>query len=192
MIDEHVLETALRRCAGWPSRPALCMSVNAGVDHLSDARLPERVARLLAELQLSPQQLVVEIPETSPLGETVVANLGRLRELGIRLALDDFGTGYSALARLQEIPPDIIKIDRAFIAPLADPGADVALLAGMVDLAHRVGAFVVAEGVEQPAQLDRLSAVGCDGAQGFLLGRPQAETDGVPAMWQMPVSPRFG
>jgi EAL domain-containing protein (putative c-di-GMP-specific phosphodiesterase class I) len=97
------------------------------------------------------------------------------RRIGVRLALEDFGVGYSSLARLQEMPPDIIKIDRCFISPLGRSGSSTA----MIDLAHRTGALVIAEGVEHPEQLAELGRLGCDAVQGYLLGPPMSATDAV-------------
>ena len=174
-LDELVLRRALDFAVTDAGRQqALFVTVNAGMDHLTDPALPDQLARLLASYGLAPSQLVLEVPESRAFRDVGAASatLGRLRDLGVRLALDDFGVGYSSLARLQQLPPDIVKIDRCFIAPLTGTGAGTELLAGMIDLAHRTGAMVIAEGVERPEQLQVLRDLGCDAVQGFLLGRP--------------------
>ena len=96
----------------------------------------------------------------------------KIRELGVHIALDDFGTGYSSLLYLQGLPIDRIKVDRSFVAGLGSPEQDPTIVAAVVDLAHKLGLRVVAEGVETEAELHAVGAMGCDEAQGFLLARP--------------------
>jgi EAL domain-containing protein (putative c-di-GMP-specific phosphodiesterase class I) len=96
----------------------------------------------------------------------------QLRSLGIAIALDDFGTGYSTLNSLQLLPVDYIKIDRAFSDRIGNKPDGLIVIEAVVDLAHKLGFEVVAEGVETPEQLAGLTAVGCDLLQGFLLGPP--------------------
>ena len=98
--------------------------------------------------------------------------VGALRTLGVRLAIDDFGVGYSSLASLQRFPVQIVKLDRSLLA--GDPSVPPAstILRGSIDLAHAIGATVVAEGVETSEQWELVNALGCDLAQGFLVGRP--------------------
>jgi diguanylate cyclase (GGDEF)-like protein len=177
MLDELVLKRALAFLATGLVRPHdLFVTVNAGVEQLTDPDLPEHLARLLAQQGLAPQQLVLEVPEKRLYtdADATSSTLQALRRLGVRLALDDFGVGYSSLARLQEMPPDIIKIDRCFVSPLGRSGSSSVLLAAMIDLAHRTGAMVIAEGVEQPEQLAELDRLACDAVQGFLLGQPMS------------------
>jgi len=104
-----------------------------------------------------------------------------LRRLGVRVALDDFGTGFSSLGYLQQLPIDVLKIDRCFVAGLEAGGASARIVDTVVRLAHGLGARVVAEGVENHAQLEALRRLGCDSVQGFLLGRPQPAAD-IPAL----------
>lgn len=176
-LDEQVLATtlALASSVDDPAR-SLLFTINAGVEQLTDPALPARLAQLLADHGLRPDQLVVEVPENRLFDDVPasLAALERLRTHGIQLALDDFGVGWSSLARLQALPADIVKIDRCFVAPLEEVDAATDLIAGMIDLAHRVGAIVIAEGVEHPRQLEVLRRLGCDAVQGFLLGRPMA------------------
>jgi EAL domain-containing protein (putative c-di-GMP-specific phosphodiesterase class I) len=86
--------------------------------------------------------------------------------------LDDFGVGYSSLSRIGSLNPDIIKLDRSFVAPLSRDDQHADFVAGIIDLAHRLGSIVIAEGVETHEQLHRLKSMGCDAVQGYLLGRP--------------------
>jgi EAL domain-containing protein (putative c-di-GMP-specific phosphodiesterase class I) len=96
-----------------------------------------------------------------------------LKALGVALVLDDFGTGYSSLSYLNRLPIDVLKLDRSFIAPLREEGrTTAAIVSGIVTMAEALGMTVVAEGVEEPAQVERLQALGCDYAQGFHFARP--------------------
>ena len=100
------------------------------------------------------------------------AVMQEVRDLGVHMALDDFGTGYSSLLYLKGLPIDRLKVDRSFVAGLGSAGQDPTIIATVVDLAHKLGLGVVAEGVETEAELRAVGAMGCDEAQGFLLGRP--------------------
>jgi EAL domain-containing protein (putative c-di-GMP-specific phosphodiesterase class I) len=101
-----------------------------------------------------------------------VKRLKLLRSVGVRIAIDDFGTGYSSLSRLSDLPIDTLKIDRMFISRLAEDGPGRTLVSTIISLAHAFGMSVVAEGVETEDQLGLLWEMGCDQAQGFLLGKP--------------------
>jgi EAL domain-containing protein (putative c-di-GMP-specific phosphodiesterase class I) len=92
--------------------------------------------------------------------------------LGVRIAIDDFGTGYSSLSSLASLPVDILKIDRTFVSGQASISPSVPMLEGIVGLAHKLSVDVIAEGIEQPEQLELVRAVGCTAGQGYLLGRP--------------------
>jgi EAL domain-containing protein (putative c-di-GMP-specific phosphodiesterase class I) len=104
-------------------------------------------------------------------GETV-HRLRELADLGVRVTVDDFGTGYSSLAYLKRFPIGALKIDRSFIADVTSDPNDAAIARAVVALAETLKVRVVGEGVETQAQFDFLRALGCDEAQGFLLGRP--------------------
>jgi EAL domain-containing protein (putative c-di-GMP-specific phosphodiesterase class I) len=102
-----------------------------------------------------------------------------LKRLGVALVLDDFGTGYSSLSYLNRLPIDVLKLDRSFIAPLRDDEGrtTAAIVSGVVTMAEALGMTVVAEGVEEPSQVERLQALGCDYAQGFHFARPMSADD---------------
>jgi EAL domain-containing protein (putative c-di-GMP-specific phosphodiesterase class I) len=143
--------------------------------------LPRVVARALEDAGLAAERLELELTERSVLDrdERVLADLGRLRALGVRLALDDFGMGFASLRHLGRLPLDALKIDRSFVADLASrPGH--AIVQGVIELAHRMGLRVVAEGVERTSQLATLRRLGCDEVQGHVLGRPLAAAEVVP------------
>ena len=98
--------------------------------------------------------------------------LERLVDQGVRIAIDDFGVGYSSLGQLKTLPAEVLKIDRSFVSSMETDRHDEAIVSSTIELAHRLGLRVVAEGVETPAHLARLRAAGCDIGQGHLLGRP--------------------
>ena len=104
--------------------------------------------------------------------ESTLARLHALKRLGVRLAIDDFGTGYSSLSYLQRFPVDILKIDRSFTEGLLRGDQATAFVRTIVSLARALDLKTIAEGVEHPAQLEALAALGCDAAQGYLFSRP--------------------
>jgi EAL domain-containing protein (putative c-di-GMP-specific phosphodiesterase class I) len=123
--------------------------------------------------------LVLEVTEGVLIDDPgeAIAVLSDLRSLGVRLALDDFGTGYCSLAYLRDLPVDIVKIDRSFVAALdTDPTAR-AITGAVTDLAHVLGMSVTAEGVETARQNDAVVSMGCDHVQGFFHARPMSALD---------------
>jgi EAL domain-containing protein (putative c-di-GMP-specific phosphodiesterase class I) len=117
--------------------------------------------------------VVIELTEGTLLaGAEVDQRIAELHEIGVRFAIDDFGVGYSSLSYLARLPVDIVKIDRSFVAAMR-PDQD-ALIAAVVQLARSLEIKTIAEGVEEPWQVERLAELGCDGAQGYALGRPGA------------------
>jgi diguanylate cyclase (GGDEF)-like protein len=171
----RVLELAVAECVTWQAlgRP-LSVAVNLGARSLMDRQLPDDVAAVLARHGLPPQCLVLEITETTAASalEVVEEVLGRLRRLGVEISVDDFGTGYSSLSFLQRTAVHELKVDRSFVAGMLVNDSDLALVRATVHLAHSLGARAVAEGVESQALAIALTALGCDVAQGFHLGRP--------------------
>jgi EAL domain-containing protein (putative c-di-GMP-specific phosphodiesterase class I) len=146
----------------------------------------EAVESTLREVGLSPACLMIEVTETSVMEdrESAAAALTRLRKLGIRICLDDFGTGYSSLAYLRQFPFDVLKIDRSFVQRLDASQADRAIVRSILALARNLGLQVTAEGVETDRQRAVLRRLGCQQAQGFLMGEP-AEASEVEG-WLLP------
>jgi EAL domain-containing protein (putative c-di-GMP-specific phosphodiesterase class I) len=172
-LDELVMRKATAEATRWG--PQHVVSVNVDGATLADPAFPARVAAALASAGLPASRLAVEVLETSLIehDEPALASLRHLRGMGVHVVVDDFGAGYASLVRLQALNPDVVKIDRSLVA--AEPSsATTPLLSGVAELAHRMGAFVVAEGVETESQLSAAIAAGCDAVQGFLLGRPTA------------------
>jgi diguanylate cyclase (GGDEF)-like protein/PAS domain S-box-containing protein len=174
-VGRWVLFEATRQCRAWQSRhPELSVSVNVSVRQLQDPDFVEDVHHALVQSRLAADTLVLEVTESALAVDTVRIGMvmERVRDLGVHLALDDFGTGYSSLLRLKGLPIDRLKIDRSFVSGLGSTGHDPTVIATVVDLAHKLGLAVVAEGVETEEELRAVSAMGCDEVQGFLLARP--------------------
>ena len=172
----HVaLVQALAMCRMWlPTSPQVNVAVNLSPRQLLDLELPSTVAALLQRYGVPPHRLTIEITETSIMTDPVAAAaaLSQLRDLGIRLALDDFGTGHSALAYLQQLPLDEVKIDKSFVMAMTTDASARAIVHAITDLAHTLGLIVVAEGVEDEVTRQLLVGFGCDIMQGYLLSRP--------------------
>jgi len=150
------------------------VAVNLSMQNMLDLRLPNDLARLLTSWRLPGGSLELEITESTIMADHRRATtiLNRLSKMGVRLSIDDFGTGYSSLAYLQELPVDVIKIDKSFVMNMARDASDTMIVRSTIELAHNMGLTVVAEGVEDEGALERLRALGCDMVQGFLLSRP--------------------
>jgi len=177
-VGAYVLMESCRQVAEWnranPDRSPLSVSVNLSARQMSAVDLTRLVLRALNDSGLEPALLCLEITE-SVLMEDVGASrtvLQSLKELGVRLGIDDFGTGYSSLLYLRRFPVDFLKVDRSFVSGLGENSEDGAIVAGVLGLAHALGVCAIAEGVEQPEQADKLAALGCEQAQGFLWSRP--------------------
>jgi diguanylate cyclase (GGDEF)-like protein len=174
-LTDYVISAALDQAQGWvASGLHLPVSVNVGAVALLDESFPDRVAALLAGSGVPADLVTLELTETAFISDENCALivLNRLRQLGIRLALDDFGTGYSAMAYLQKMPIQELKIDRRFITDLLTSRQNRAITRAVVEIAHALDMQVVGEGVEDAATLDALHDLECDQAQGFHLCRP--------------------
>ncbi|HWD09827.1 MAG TPA: EAL domain-containing protein, partial [Actinomycetota bacterium] len=150
------------------------ISVNVSGRQVEDPRFADAVQEALRESGLDPWRLVLEITETAMMRniEAITGRLAELKKLGVRLAVDDFGTGYSSLRYLHELPIDVIKIDKAFVAALGD-NSEMELLADtIISLGHSLGLTTIAEGVETAAQAERLRGANCELAQGYYYSYP--------------------
>jgi len=171
-IGAWVLAQACQQAMSLPA--ALSVSVNVSAAQLQRADFARVVEGALAASGLSPTRLELEITESLFIEADAVAlgHLHALRAQGVRVALDDFGTGYSSLAYLRRFPFDTLKIDRAFVRELMTRHDARAIVRAILDLAHALGMHTLAEGVEEPAQLQALSEAGCASIQGYLVARP--------------------
>jgi EAL domain-containing protein (putative c-di-GMP-specific phosphodiesterase class I)/GGDEF domain-containing protein len=179
-LTRWVLDAGVRQLAEWQAdgRP-MRLAVNVSARDLGDLAFPVYVEDLLELHVVPPSSLQLEITETELLGDTSTAAqvLERLARIGVSWAIDDFGTGYSSLAQIQRLPVDEIKIDRSFVAVMDRNPTDDAIVRTTIDLARALGLRVTAEGVETGATLERLTALGCDYAQGYFVGHPAAAED---------------
>jgi diguanylate cyclase (GGDEF)-like protein/PAS domain S-box-containing protein len=172
----YMVDAALRQCAAWQRAGYdLTVAVNVTGRDLLDLHFPEQVAAAIERAGVSPQSLELEITETTIMTDAARARsvLLALSELGVRLAIDDFGSGHSSLGYLKRLPIDVLKIDRSFVMNMAEQGDDAVIVRSTIDLGHNLGLEVVAEGVETEEALTRLTELGCDSVQGYLLARPQ-------------------
>ncbi|WP_432007759.1 putative bifunctional diguanylate cyclase/phosphodiesterase [Streptomyces parvus] len=185
-LGRWVLRTACRQARRWqldhPDEPPLFISVNVAVRQVWDSDLVADVAQILAETELAPGLLQLELTESAVMGSggRPLRALQALSDMGVRIAIDDFGTGYSNLAYLSRLPVSVLKLDGAFVKGFryedgTHPSpADETIVEAMVQLAHRLGLTVTAECVETAGQAERLRRIGCDTGQGWLYSRAVA------------------
>jgi diguanylate cyclase (GGDEF)-like protein/PAS domain S-box-containing protein len=182
-IGDWVLREACRQAALWraadPGCPAPGINVNVSALQIQESGLTDQVNAALLASHLSPERLVLEITESVLLQKAArtVERLEDLRSLGVRIAIDDFGTGYSSLSYLQHLPIDILKIDKSFVDHVGRGQDDSSMASVVLQIGRTLRLQVVAEGVEERHQLQALRALGCDLAQGFLLGRPMGAAE---------------
>jgi diguanylate cyclase (GGDEF)-like protein len=174
-VGRWVLMEACRQGANWHAIGyRLDVSVNISGRQLETDDLIRDVANALEESGFAPNSLIVELTETAMMQNmtNVARRLLALKKMGVRVAIDDFGTGYSSLAYLQQFPVDTIKIDRSFIASMADSPEAGILIRSLVQLGKTLGLETLAEGIEATAQYAQLAREHCDSGQGYLFGRP--------------------
>ena len=179
-VTAYVLEESLPRLREWrESGLQIDLAVNVSDRDLADGRFPDEIARLLGVHAVDPAWLELEITESLLLSDRVRTSrmLERLVGQGVRIAIDDFGVGYSSLGQLKTLPASVLKIDRSFVLGMDSDRSDEAIVSSTIDLAHRLGLQVVAEGIETFEHVDRLRAAACDIGQGHLLGRPMPARD---------------
>jgi EAL domain-containing protein (putative c-di-GMP-specific phosphodiesterase class I) len=174
-MGQWILRESCRQLREWQLRlglPHLQVSVNLSARQFREHDLVKSVRTILAETELPPASLILEITESGLMQRTdgTINTLAELRALGAHLAIDDFGTGYSSLSYLERFPIDILKIDRTFVS---SAGATVSPIArAIVELGRTLGLQVVAEGIEHAAQARWLTDIGCRFGQGYLYARP--------------------
>ncbi len=177
-LGQWVLQEACSQAKYWLDRGLLdddiSIAVNLSARQFRDPAVIEDVIRLLAETELPPRHLTLEMTESAIMDDPRQARLvlNRLHDLGVKLAIDDFGTGYSSLAHLTRFPFDFLKMDRTFVDGLRYQQSESLLIASMVQLGHGMDMMIVGEGIESPEQLECLRRVGCDIVQGFHLSPP--------------------
>jgi diguanylate cyclase (GGDEF)-like protein len=182
-IGQTVLAQAARQLGIWQrvlrhERPFF-VAVNISPSHLMESNFLEQLQLVINRESLNPDSLKIEVTETVIMRhpERAAKLFERLRSLGVGLACDDFGSGFSNLASLRNLPFDTLKLDRSFIAPESFDQRSSKIITTITELAHSLGMLVVAEGIEDQEQLDRLVLLGCDLGQGYYIGQPMPSTE---------------
>ena len=174
-IGEWVLNTACRQIREWQDAGhSLQVAVNVSARQFQDYDVAELVMDIMRDTGALAQNLEIELTESAVMSdaEASIVTLERLAALGVQIAIDDFGTGYSSLSYLKRLPLDLLKIDQSFVRDISSDPNDAAIVRAIITLARSLGIMVIAEGVENEAQLAFLNAYGCQYAQGYLFGRP--------------------
>jgi diguanylate cyclase (GGDEF)-like protein len=175
-----VITSAIQACREFQRiDPEFTVSINISPSNLREADLPFYVDRALRTWNVRGSSIIIEITETAIMVEQETAHeaLRQLKALGVRLSVDDFGTGYSSMQYLAQLPLDELKIDLSFVKAMLEVPQNHKIVRSLIDLAHNLELKVVAEGVESEAILDALTALGCDHAQGWDVGKPSTASD---------------
>lgn len=170
-----VLRTAFGQLAAWHAIGLdVTLSVNLSARSVIDPDLVSDIQRLAQEFGLSPNNIMLELTESSFVDSPDVAmdTICKLHRLGFRQSIDDFGTGYSSLSYLKNLKVDELKIDQSFVRSLGDANGSQAIVQSTIQLAHNLNLKVVAEGIETPQIEQQLRAMGCDYGQGYLFCKP--------------------
>ena len=178
LIGNWVLKEACQQVRKWQKallkNSPIKINVNLSARQLAQSDLPQQVAEILEETGLPPTALRLEITETAIMQnyQEALSVLRELKQLNVGLCIDDFGIGYSSLSRLQQLPVDILKIDRAFVQNIGAKGENTEIARTIIDLADSLSMDIVAEGVETEEQLEGLRSLGCKHIQGFYFAKP--------------------
>ncbi|MGA9313966.1 MAG: EAL domain-containing protein [Solirubrobacteraceae bacterium] len=174
-VGRWVLREACRQGAEWrQAGHEVGIAVNVAARQLDRDEFVHEVRDALSDSGLEPEQLTIEITETTIMAnaEETAGRLASIKEIGVRVAIDDFGTGYSSLAYLQRFPVDALKIDRSFISKMSNDAEGETLIRTLVQLGKSLSIETLAEGIEQAQELNLLREESCDTGQGFLFARP--------------------
>jgi diguanylate cyclase (GGDEF)-like protein len=177
-IGRRVMTDAQREVAALNERIApgrrLSLSVNVSPVQLQQADFLDEVEAVLLDTGFEPERLILEITETAMFrdAQATIRKLQTLRARGVRIALDDFGTGYSSLSYLRRFPVDILKIAKDFVGPADRDSEEWAFAGAIIALGRTLGLRIIAEGIEDQGQLERLRGLGCEFGQGYLFARP--------------------
>jgi len=177
-IGRWVLQQALNQLSIWKNTfkefEDIGVSVNLSARQLENEKELNGLIDIIRKSNTKPTDLILELTESTMVTDAgrIHTELNTLRDLGIKIAIDDFGTGVSGLSHLRELPFDSVKIDKAFIDKIGVSQEGTLLVQQIIELSKAMGAYIVAEGIEEPEQVDILTAMGCDVGQGFYLARP--------------------
>ncbi|HEY2767829.1 MAG TPA: EAL domain-containing protein [Solirubrobacteraceae bacterium] len=174
-VTLYVLDLSLRQLAAWRSEGLrLGISANLSARNLHDAELPRQIQGLLRTHAVPASALTVEVTESAAMADpdTAAGVLRELRALGVGVSIDDFGSGHASIAYLAQLPATELKIDRSFVSRICASPRDDAIVRTTIDLARHLELHVVAEGIETTEVCERLTEMGCDTGQGYLISRP--------------------
>ena len=174
-IGEWVLREACRQIRIWQDAGhRLQVAVNVSARQFQQYDLAELVREVMLDTGVRAEHLELELTESAVMhnAEASIVTLEQLAAQGVQIAVDDFGTGYSSLSYLKRLPLDVLKIDQSFVRDISSDPNDAAIVRAIITLARSLGIKVIAEGVENEAQLAFLNAYGCQYAQGYLFGQP--------------------
>jgi EAL domain-containing protein (putative c-di-GMP-specific phosphodiesterase class I) len=152
----------------------LVIGINLSMIDLHDKKLPKRIEGFLKQYQIEPSQIVIEITEGQIMQkpDDVIENLSKLGLMGLSLSIDDFGTGQASLTYLKKLPVEKLKIDQSFVRDIETDSEDKLIVKATIELAHRLGLKVIAEGVETAGSYELLRQMECDYVQGYYISRP--------------------
>jgi len=205
-----LLERGCCELAEWQNRSAtgerLTLSMNISGKHFTDGDLPAQIRTALAETEIDPSLLKLEITESAVMenAQQAISILNEVRETGVRISIDDVGTGYSSLSYLHRFPIDQLKVDRSFVSTMEDGSGNGEIVRTVIAMASALNLDVVAEGIESIHQLHQLRILGCEYGQGYLFSRPlpaqevyrllddNTRWQGIGPATQMPVVPQEG
>ena len=179
-IGEWVVRTACRQIRIWQDAGlSLQIAVNVSARQFQQYDVADLVLSVMQESGVRAENLELELTESAVMhdAENSIITLERLAESGVQIAIDDFGTGYSSLSYLKRLPLDVLKIDQSFVRDISSDPNDAAIVRAIITLARSLGIKVIAEGVENEAQLAFLNAYGCHYGQGYLFGKPLSIVD---------------
>jgi diguanylate cyclase (GGDEF)-like protein len=182
-LTRWVLREAMRQSCSWRRLGLdLNIAVNLSAKNLQTSELAEQLTHLLSASGISAQKLILEVTESAIMSDEPRAGeiLRKLHDQGVEIAIDDFGTGYSSFANLRRLPVSEIKIDKSFVIGMDGSNDDRIIVDSIIELGHKLGMHVVAEGVETLSAWSTLGLLHCDQAQGYYLSRPLASDDVLP------------
>jgi diguanylate cyclase (GGDEF)-like protein len=174
-LTNWVLEAAFRQSHAWEEAGLVrALAINLSAHDLYDPGLIDRIRGLFSTWAIAPELIQFELTESALMADPAAAleTLMHLKRLNVKLFIDDYGTGYSSLSYLQRLPVDAIKIDASFVSAMAASADSAVIVSSTIELGHKLGMEVVAEGVETPEAWGRLATLGCDVAQGYLISEP--------------------
>jgi diguanylate cyclase (GGDEF)-like protein/PAS domain S-box-containing protein len=185
-LGQWIIKEVCQQLKAWGENPEvgdnLWVSVNLSSTQFKSPLLVKDICKILLEVGHDANSLILELTEGEVMDNPEAANriLMQLRVIGARIALDDFGTGYSSLAHLCRFPLDYLKIDQSFVKNIETSAEAQEIIRTIINLAHQLGLSVITEGIENPAQLDLISSLGCEYGQGFLFSKAISKYDIIP------------